>query len=362
MHRDAVRGRHGFVGVGPVLVLHGVHFEGTVKTDDTGEVRAGLEGVHDLVAGFGLLGSFLGAHAVEVDLADLDGAGSSVCDSDESLEGGSRFADEVTGLDAVDEDRGTGRDGLGNAAESQGVVVGAGGVGSNRSGREFVSESFGNFDNLETLLGTDFGFGDGALEALAVDRFDVASRFVGLAAGTCDGVNHRIQERVLGFGRDGFEEVGGLEEREPALTDEGGVGLAEVGIHDFLHEALGELLAVRLGDFLVEVDVERLGEEIGLDGDVAFLDLELDRAFLEAGDVTGDIDTGNVFAGITNHEFVFASVTLAFELVAEIALGTDGEIGSSFCAADEHQFGALVSNKVVSHDLCSPCCLTFVFG
>ena len=78
--------------------------------------------------------------------------------------------------------------------------------------------------------------------------------------------------------------------------------------------------------------------------------------------MTGDIDTGNIFAGITNHEFIFASVTLAFELITEIALGTDGEVGSSFCAADKHQFGALVSNKFVSHDLCSPCCLTFVFG
>lgn len=137
----------------------------------------------------------------------------------------------------------------------------------------------------------------------------------------------RVDEFEQGFVGDALEMSGRLGERSVAFPDESRVLKSKVLGHRVLDDAVDELLAVRLGDFLVPIDVGHAFDDVGVDRDRAvqqgFGYLVFDEGRLP---FSGKVGSLLELARVAEDEFANLPVALAGELVLEVGQGPDGEI------------------------------------
>ena len=355
------------VGAGGVELVESFEFESAVGTDDTHEVETVFRD-RDCLAGNSsgcpvaavFLGDILGTFAGEINLGDLHGdrvrGGGSVFEDDESVQHGGRVADSIACENAVDEERRAlleaGRKGSG--AQDDSIVSRTRGIGGHGDRAVIEFGTGADRNGREKALSTIFRAVEFTEEALGihvrgVDRYEL------LAVGGQDSFDVRIHETEEFFGGHGGEVAGGAGKGLETLAAETGTDLAEIGVDDSLDSLVGELLAVRGGNFRIPVERRDAFDCAGFDHHAEIADSEGHFAFDDGNLVVGDVglETFVSLAGVTYDETIGFPVALADKLVLEILLRTDGEIGCGFSSTDSDEFREGVSCNSIAHDMFS---------
>ena len=267
------------------------------------------------------------------------------------------IADTIASVNAINPNHDTARDSEARSGGAKGklkrcgsvAVVGVSAGACARCTRKARYAIGGNVDLFKETLCAVFGAVELAQKPRLVHRGSANGHKLLAVAGQ-HRFNVRINKAVELFAGHAGKVGACAGKRQEAFANKRGSAFAQVALYGLAGNGVNELLAVRLGNFLVPIQIRNAFNRVGLNANMPRVKRQRNFTFNNANLVaTADSKAVDSFARIADNEFVGLAVALAFKLASKVFLGAVHKVACGFGKPYRDKLGKAVSLDCIRH-------------